>query len=52
MKPWRLKPGTIKVNASDSLNASVSGSGDILYKGSPKDLGKSINGSGEIRPLN
>jgi len=43
--------GSIKTNVTDSLTASLSGSGDILYKGSPKNVAKSINGSGEVKPF-
>lgn len=41
--------GTIRVNATDSVSASISGSGEILYRGAPKDLAKSIDGSGTIK---
>jgi hypothetical protein len=40
--------GSIFVTATNSLDASVSGSGAILYAGSPKDVTKSVTGSGAI----
>lgn len=40
--------GDAAVNVSDSLNASVSGSGDVKYSGSPKHLMTSKAGSGDI----
>jgi len=43
--------GAIDVNATDSLDASISGSGTVRYKGSPKNLAKSISGSGEISSI-
>jgi hypothetical protein len=40
--------GDANVNVNGSLNASVSGSGDIQYSGGPKNVNKSVAGSGEI----
>lgn len=40
--------GDIRVYATESLDASVSGSGDIYYRGDPKVLQKSVSGSGDI----
>ena len=40
--------GSIFVTATQSLDASVSGSGSILYAGNPQDVTKSITGSGAI----
>ena len=40
--------GSIFVTATDTLDASVSGSGAILYAGSPQDVTKSVTGSGAI----
>lgn len=37
------------VNVSDQLTVSVAGSGDIRYKGSPKNIQKSIAGSGSVQ---
>lgn len=41
--------GDADVSATESLNARVSGSGDISYSGNPKNLKKSKSGSGSIR---
>ena len=40
--------GNIFVNASKSLDASVPGSGTIVYAGHPQDVTKSVTGSGTI----
>jgi hypothetical protein len=40
--------GSIFVTATESLDASVSGSGAILYAGSPQGVTKSVTGSGAI----
>jgi Putative auto-transporter adhesin, head GIN domain len=40
--------GSIFVTATKSLDASVSGSGAILYMGSPQDVTKSVTGTGAI----
>lgn len=40
--------GSIFVTATRSLDASVSGSGAILYTGSPQDVTKSVTGNGAI----
>jgi hypothetical protein len=40
--------GDAKVYASNKLDASVSGSGDVSYSGSPKSVSKSKSGSGDI----
>ncbi|MFD0749801.1 head GIN domain-containing protein [Mucilaginibacter calamicampi] len=40
--------GDARVNATGSLNAKVSGSGDIRYRGNPKSINKSKSGSGDI----
>ena len=42
--------GDTKVNATESLQADVAGSGDVLYKGAPR-VSKRTSGSGEVRPL-
>jgi hypothetical protein len=44
--------GDIRVNAKSSLDARVSGSGDIVYRGSPQQVSKSVSGSGDIRQKN
>ena len=40
--------GTIQVTATKSLDASVPGSGTIIYSGNPQDVTKSVTGSGVI----
>ncbi|MGZ4405579.1 MAG: head GIN domain-containing protein [Gaiellaceae bacterium] len=40
--------GTIFVTATKSLDASVPGSGTIIYAGNPQDVTKSVTGSGTI----
>jgi Putative auto-transporter adhesin, head GIN domain len=40
--------GDAEVHASEKLNASVSGSGDIRYNGAPKDVVRNVRGSGSI----
>jgi hypothetical protein len=40
--------GNANVNATNNLQANVSGSGDVRYSGSPKNVLKSSTGSGSI----
>jgi hypothetical protein len=40
--------GRAKINASEKVNAAVSGSGGVSYTGAAKDVNKSKSGSGEI----
>lgn len=40
--------GNINCNASKSLNALVSGSGDIRYKGKPESVKTKVSGTGDI----
>lgn len=40
--------GNAKINASDSLVAGVSGSGDVRYTGDAKSVRKSTSGSGSV----
>lgn len=40
--------GTIFVTATRSLDASVPGTGTIIYAGNPQDVAKSVTGSGAI----
>lgn len=42
--------GDIDVHATESLTASIQGSGDIAYRGNPKNVQKSVAGSGNVRP--
>lgn len=41
--------GDAKVYAKQSLDADVSGSGDIIYKGNPTDRDVKISGAGSVR---
>lgn len=43
--------GDVQVNVSDNLNVSITGSGDVLYKGQPKNIIEKIFGSGDIRAV-
>jgi Putative auto-transporter adhesin, head GIN domain len=40
--------GDADVNASEALAASVAGSGDVTYGGHPRDVSRSVAGSGSI----
>lgn len=40
--------GNITMYASDALDATITGSGDIRYSGSPASLSKNVSGSGSI----
>lgn len=40
--------GSLEVNCTNNLKASVAGSGNIQYKGKPKTIDKSVTGSGDI----
>ena len=42
--------GNVTVYASESLDASINGSGDISYAGNPAQVQKEIRGSGNISP--
>jgi hypothetical protein len=41
--------GDARINASKSLNASVSGSGDVQYSGNPSAVERHVSGSGSVR---
>jgi len=41
--------GDVDVWATESLAASIAGSGDVTYKGDPKKVTKSVAGSGGVR---
>ncbi|MEP7155804.1 MAG: head GIN domain-containing protein [Betaproteobacteria bacterium] len=43
--------GDAQVHANEKLTASVSGSGDIRYAGSPASINRSVKGSGTIEAL-
>jgi hypothetical protein len=40
--------GSARVDATDSLKADISGSGSVNYTGNPKNVDKSISGSGRV----
>jgi hypothetical protein len=42
--------GLIRVTATASLNATVSGSGAIIYSGNPPQVTRSITGTGTVIP--
>jgi hypothetical protein len=42
--------GSVHVHATDSLTASVSGVGDVVYSGRPEDVQEEVSGVGEVRP--
>lgn len=42
--------GTTRVNVSDQLRVTISGSGDVYYKGQPS-ISTSTSGSGKVRPM-
>lgn len=44
--------GRVQVNATESLAANITGSGDIEYKGGPSDVEKHVTGSGSIKARN
>lgn len=44
--------GNATINVSSSLNVSISGSGDVRYKGNPTDVNISITGSGKVIKIN
>lgn len=43
--------GSARVWVEEAIDAHVSGSGSILYKGSPSSVHSSISGSGNVRPI-
>lgn len=42
--------GTIEVHATEFLDASVSGAGDITYTGDPEQVERDVSGAGDIHP--
>ncbi len=42
--------GRALVNASETVDASITGSGSVRYSGNPPNVQKRITGSGEIKP--
>jgi len=43
--------GKCKINVGDSLEANISGSGSVYYKGDPDKIRSNVSGSGKVRPL-
>lgn len=43
--------GNMQINVSQSLDATISGSGSIMYHGNPPVITKSISGSGAVVPF-
>lgn len=41
--------GSAEVYAKNNLEASIAGSGDIIYSGNPKDVKKNVAGSGRVK---
>jgi hypothetical protein len=41
--------GSAKINTKQSLDAEVSGAGDIIYKGNPAERNVNISGAGSVR---
>lgn len=44
--------GDVTIYASESLDATIAGSGDIAFAGRPGKVSTNVMGSGEVRPLN
>jgi hypothetical protein len=40
--------GMAQVNAVDELNALISGSGSVYYKGHPRNVSQMVSGSGKV----
>jgi hypothetical protein len=40
----------IRVHATESLSASVSGAGDVTYTGDPSDVQTDVSGAGDVDP--
>ena len=43
--------GDVEINVKDALDASISGSGSVSYKGSPSQLNSHSSGSGHVRKM-
>lgn len=43
--------GDVEINVTDELDANISGSGSVLYKGDPKKLSSHSAGSGKVRKM-
>ena len=44
--------GNATVNALSSIDITISGSGDVRYKGNPNDVNINITGSGKVIKIN
>lgn len=42
--------GKCKINVGDSLEANISGSGSVYYKGDPDRIRSNVSGSGKVKP--
>lgn len=43
--------GNVDLNASDSVDAQITGSGDVRYRGGAKEVKQTISGSGAVKPM-
>ncbi|MGC4021491.1 MAG: head GIN domain-containing protein [Cyclobacteriaceae bacterium] len=43
--------GDVEINVKDALDANISGSGSVSYKGSPSQLNSHSSGSGHVRKM-
>lgn len=43
--------GDVEINVKNELNASISGSGSVLYKGNPNHVNSHSSGSGHVRKM-
>ncbi|HEY8936280.1 MAG TPA: DUF2807 domain-containing protein, partial [Cyclobacteriaceae bacterium] len=43
--------GNVEINVKDDLDAHISGSGSISYKGNPSHVNSDASGSGSIRKM-
>ena len=59
LKKWKLErynihisgSGSCKINVSKEIDANVSGSGSISYRGNPEKVYHHASGSGKIRKI-
>lgn len=43
--------GDVEINVTDELDANISGSGSVSYRGSPKKINSHASGSGKVRKI-
>jgi hypothetical protein len=43
--------GSVEINVKDELNANISGSGSVAYKGNPRKVNSHSSGSGKVRKI-